>query len=56
MKSSATATHLKVPFYKQHYDFTCGPASLMMAMKYFDEHLRSATKNPQDLAVGQKAK
>lgn len=31
--------HLNVPFYRQHYDFTCGPASLMMAMKYFDEHL-----------------
>lgn len=25
----------KVPFYRQHYDFTCGPAALMMAMKYF---------------------
>jgi len=32
--------HLKVPFYRQHYDFTCGPASLMMAMKYFDNNLR----------------
>lgn len=27
---------LKVPSFRQHYDFTCGPASLMMAMKYFD--------------------
>jgi hypothetical protein len=26
--------HLDIPFYRQHYDFTCGPASLMMAMKY----------------------
>ena len=25
-----------VPFYAQHYDFTCGPAALMMAMNYFD--------------------
>jgi hypothetical protein len=32
--------HLKVPFYRQHYDFTCGPASLMMALKYFDNNLR----------------
>ena len=32
--------HLNVPFYRQHYDFTCGPASLMMAMKYFDAFLR----------------
>jgi len=32
--------HLKVPFYRQHYDFTCGPASLMMAMKFFDAGLR----------------
>ena len=31
--------NLKVPFYKQHYDFTCGPASLMMAIKYFDNNL-----------------
>lgn len=28
--------HLAIPFYRQHYDFTCGPASLMMAMKYLD--------------------
>jgi Peptidase_C39 like family len=28
--------HLAVPFFRQHYDFTCGPASLMMAMKYLD--------------------
>ena len=27
---------LNIPFYRQHYDFTCGPASLMMAMKYLD--------------------
>lgn len=28
--------HLTIPFYRQHYDFTCGPACLMMAMKYLD--------------------
>ena len=32
--------HLDLPFYRQHYDFTCGPASLMMAMKYLDNDLR----------------
>ena len=32
--------HLSIPFYRQHYDFTCGPASLMMAMKYLDNDLR----------------
>lgn len=28
---------LNVPFYGQRYEFTCGPASLMMAMNYFDK-------------------
>lgn len=28
--------HMNIPFYHQHYDFTCGPACLMMAMKYLD--------------------
>lgn len=32
--------HLDIPFYRQHYDFTCGPASLMMAMKYLDNNYR----------------
>ncbi|MDG6910888.1 MAG: peptidase C39 family protein [Nitrososphaerota archaeon] len=31
---------LKVRSYRQHYDFTCGPASLMMAMKYHDEGMQ----------------
>jgi len=30
---------LDVPFYKQTQDFTCGPASLMMAMAYFDYNI-----------------
>ncbi len=30
---------LEVPFYHQHYEFTCGPASLMMAMKHFDREM-----------------
>lgn len=28
----AQTTHVDVPYYPQHTDFTCGPASLMMAM------------------------
>lgn len=32
-----TAIHLDLPFYRQHWDYTCGPASLMMAMKYLDD-------------------
>ncbi len=40
MDSKQTGSvNLQVPHYKQHYDFTCGPASLMMAMKYFDKQL-----------------
>ncbi len=35
-----TSIHLDIPFYRQHYDFTCGPASLMMAMKYLDRTMR----------------
>lgn len=31
---------LEVPFYRQRLDFTCGAASLMMAMKYFDPSLK----------------
>jgi len=31
--------HLDIPFYRQHFNFTCGPASLMMAMKYLDNDL-----------------
>jgi ribosomal protein S18 acetylase RimI-like enzyme len=30
---------LKIPYYAQTLDFTCGSASLMMAMKYFDPGL-----------------
>lgn len=36
---NAGIIHLPVPFYRQHYDFTCGPACLMMAMKYFNDSL-----------------
>ncbi len=33
---SGEGIRLKVPVYRQNYDFTCGPASLIMAMKYFE--------------------
>jgi len=32
--------YLEVPFYRQRFDFTCGAASLMMAMKHFDPSLK----------------
>jgi len=38
-KHGASIIHLDIPFYRQHYDFTCGPASLMMAMKYLDNNV-----------------
>ena len=31
---------LQIPFHKQASEFTCGPASLMMAMKYFQPKLK----------------
>lgn len=31
---------LSVPFYRQTSEFTCGPACLMMAMKFFNPNLR----------------
>jgi len=31
---------LNVPFYEQTLDFTCGPACLMMAMRYFDKTIK----------------
>ena len=34
------AVLLKVPFYAQSLDFTCGPASLMMAMRYLGSDMR----------------
>lgn len=40
---------LDVPFYRQHYDFTCGPASLMMAMKYFDQKIALSKELEMDI-------
>ena len=34
---NAGFVRLPIPFYRQHYDFTCGPACLMMAMNYLDD-------------------
>lgn len=31
--------HLDISFYRQHFDFTCGPACLMMGMKYLNPDL-----------------
>jgi hypothetical protein len=41
--------HLEIPFYRQHYEFTCGPACLMMAMKYLDHNLHSGKDREIDL-------
>ena len=40
MTERDASIHLDLPFYRQHWDFTCGPASLMMAMKYLDDGVR----------------
>ena len=41
MQNTHGATiHLEIPFYRQHFDFTCGPACLMMAMKYLEPDVR----------------
>ena len=38
-KEPAPPSRLAVPFHKQTFDFTCGPACLIMAMRYFDSRL-----------------
>lgn len=40
MRGSRARIVLNVPFHRQMRRFTCGAASLMMAMKYFDPSLR----------------
>jgi hypothetical protein len=40
---------LSVPFYKQRFDFTCGPAALMMAMKHFDRKLELSKELEMDI-------
>ncbi len=41
------ALHLKVPYYSQSLDFTCGPAALMMALRY----LKYARRFSQELEL-----
>lgn len=41
--------HLNIPFYRQHYDFTCGPSCLMMAMKYLEPGTRPGKEMEIDL-------
>jgi hypothetical protein len=48
MTADATI-RFKVPFYRQHFDFTCGPASLMMAMKYFDKRVELSRNLEMDI-------
>ena len=38
-KEPPPPSRLAVPFHKQTFDFTCGPACLIMAMRYFDSRL-----------------
>jgi hypothetical protein len=40
---------LRIPFYHQRFEFTCGPASLMMAMKYIDNGFQLNRKNEMDI-------
>jgi hypothetical protein len=46
---SKTSIHLELPFYRQHYDFTCGPTSLMMVMKYFDKKIKLTRELEMDI-------
>jgi hypothetical protein len=32
--------YLDLPFFRQHWDYTCGPASLMMALHHLDDTMR----------------
>lgn len=40
VKVKTERVKLSVPFYRQASQFTCGPASLMMAMKFFRQSIR----------------
>ncbi len=40
---------LAVPFHKQTFDFTCGPACLIMAMRYFDSTLEQTRELEIDI-------
>jgi len=38
-----------IPFHKQTFDFTCGPACLIMAMRYFDSTLEHTSELEIDI-------
>ncbi|MFQ5909256.1 MAG: peptidase C39 family protein [Thermoplasmata archaeon] len=48
-KSKLIRAVLDVPFYRQTLDFSCGPACLIMAMKYFDPNLRASRELEIDI-------
>jgi len=49
-KSHSTgALKLSIPFYRQAFQFTCGPACLMMAMKFFQPSLRLSRELELDI-------
>lgn len=45
IRKNDKAFKIKVPYYEQQTKFTCGPASLLMAMKAFDKNLKSNIEN-----------
>lgn len=45
IRKNAKAFKIKVPYYQQKTKFTCGPASLLMAMKAFDQTIKLNVEN-----------
>jgi hypothetical protein len=43
------SVHRDIPFFHQHYDYTCGPACLMMAIQYCNPGLQSGKELEIDL-------
>jgi len=48
-KEPQPLNRLAVPFHKQTFDFTCGPACLIMAMRYFDSTLEHTSELEIDI-------
>lgn len=44
-----TGSRARVPHYEQQFDFTCGPACLMMVFKHFDRGYVMSRENETDL-------
>ena len=44
-----TGSRPRVPHYEQQFDFTCGPACLMMVFKHFDRSYVMSRENETDL-------